>query len=138
MFLLAYNVLVFTIIGVMTMVSAWSPTVEAANIGASLLILFFVLTCGFYVNTDAIPLPLQWIQWLSYMRWGFISLMKISFGGVDFQAGLFSGDDVLAAYEFQNEQLPFSIGYLFALGCVYRVCGYVFFRMTNRTVGLEN
>ena len=48
-----------------------------------------ILFGGFYINVDSLPLAIQWVQYLSIMRWGFSGLAINELKGVRF-----SCDDV--------------------------------------------
>eukprot|EP00388_Colpodella_angusta_P035057 GDKK01034734.1.p1 GENE.GDKK01034734.1~~GDKK01034734.1.p1 ORF type:complete len:1346 (-),score=308.78 GDKK01034734.1:1128-5165(-) len=80
------NLLVFTIIGIMTACSAVSPTVELANIVASLSILLCILTAGFYVHSDNIPTGMKWFMPLSYMRYSFSAFLQNDLSGAHFDS----------------------------------------------------
>eukprot|EP00741_Cyanophora_paradoxa_P010511 tig00000158_g10163.t1 len=65
-------------------VSAASPNVQAATAIGSTTTIILLLFGGFYANNDTIPVWLRWIQWLSFVKYGFAIVAINEFSGVQF------------------------------------------------------
>lgn len=53
--------------------------------------LIFILFSGFYANNKVIPDALNWIQWISPIRWLFSGVITVQFKGLKFECNL--GED---------------------------------------------
>lgn len=55
----------------------------ATNIGP-VIVICMVVFGGFYVNVESLPVFIQWMQWLSLMRYSFKGFVINEFKGVTF------------------------------------------------------
>jgi len=67
------------------LVGAFAPSLLVAQAMAMPIMLIFILFSGFYANNAIIPAALNWIQWISPIRWLFAAIINIQLGGVVFE-----------------------------------------------------
>jgi ABC-type multidrug transport system permease subunit len=66
------------------MVSAIVPAPEISALISDTVMILFLLFAGFNINLNNIPLPLRWIQWLSFLHYGYEALCINEFTGQQF------------------------------------------------------
>ena len=67
-------------IGLGMVVASAAPSLDSAIAIGPILVIIMILFGGFYVNTASLPPWLDWVQYLSIMRWSFSGLMVNEFG----------------------------------------------------------
>ena len=115
-------------------------TVQTAAALLPLVCVFFILSSGFFVVLNQIPVWLRWIHYISPVRYAFEAMMYIVFEGQPLyctpqemsQNGtcpLTSGDDLLAQYGFSDLGSSIwveNIGILIGLYVGFSFVAYVF------------
>ena len=79
----------FCAIGLGMIIASAAPTPESANAIAPLFVVLMILFGGFYINIDSLPDWLQWVQYLSLMRYAFEGLAVN-----EFSSAVFTCEDV--------------------------------------------
>lgn len=51
--------------------SAISPSVVVANAIGPPILIILVLFGGFYINVSSLPVGSDWVQYISFIAWGF-------------------------------------------------------------------
>ncbi|ETO07140.1 ATP-binding cassette superfamily, partial [Reticulomyxa filosa] len=85
-------------------IAALAPSVEAANVMASPLMILQVMFAGFYININNIPIWLRWLENISYVRWAFMAFAINEFSGEHFHCDQGAGKACLAT----GDQVQFS------------------------------
>ena len=90
---------------------------------------------GFYINSDSLPAALRWIQNISYVFWGFMSLAINNFEGTygwgDTDGSPVSGDQVLNQYGIGNYTIANAVIGLCGLIAGYNLLAYVIIMLTE-------
>eukprot|EP00483_Globobulimina_turgida_P004627 UN04636 len=98
----------FSSIGLGFLCGCAAPSVEAATTIGQTLVALMILFSGFFIHVESLPQSLQWITYLSTIRWSFMAFMINEFDGetgyeCDDQPACFSeGDQVLAKFAFDK------------------------------------
>jgi ABC-type multidrug transport system permease subunit len=72
-----------------------------ANAIAPLLLIFFLIFGGFYINNDSIPVYFIWMKYWSFIRYGYEALVVNEFDGVTFTGPMNSvlpGSQIIAQF----------------------------------------
>jgi len=92
-------------------VSTFMPSVQLANVLVPILEVIFILFAGFLINTDNIPKYWIWLQYSSFMKYGFETLTANEMHGLTFTCDtatfnklgghcpIANGDAVLTIYD---------------------------------------
>jgi len=64
------------------LIGAIAPTIKAGVSAAPLAVLPHLIFCGFFINLSNLPLPVQWLQYLSFVRYSFEGLIINEYDGV--------------------------------------------------------
>jgi ABC-type multidrug transport system permease subunit len=130
-------------------ISTASPTLEFATVIAPIIMVIFLLFGGFYITSQTIPPYFTWIQWLSFVKYGFAALMQNEFTGLvltctkeqetnvngSMICPITSGEQVLTLYGLTgNDTLPFGYNILMmgVIIIVLRIFGYLSLRISTR------
>eukprot|EP00386_Alphamonas_edax_P003151 GDKI01009677.1.p1 GENE.GDKI01009677.1~~GDKI01009677.1.p1 ORF type:complete len:723 (-),score=240.73 GDKI01009677.1:1332-3500(-) len=144
-FLLICQVTVWAAVGFSLCISAITPNVEVALAVGPLFFVVFFLISGFYLSDDAIPAWINWMKYLAFTRYAYLAIMVNMCDGI--QVDTLGPDglpvaggqvSVLSQFALEGKDLWENIGVLFAVGCGYRLLGFLAVKYTNRRVGLEN
>jgi hypothetical protein len=132
------------------MASAVAPNVEAASAIGTPLIIIAILFGGFYITIDSLPIVANWIpvrsqipdkvlkcnnvlfiQYMSFLRWGFQALCINEFSGLRFQcsgyaSGCFStGEQVLQYLGFDGHTTNYPVFGLGMLLIAFLIITYI-------------
>jgi ABC-type multidrug transport system permease subunit len=69
-------------------------TVEAASQLATYVLILQTLLSGFFVRIDQVPSVLQWIQWISPLRYGLSIMFIAEFNGLPGSTALFAANQI--------------------------------------------
>ena len=99
------------------------------------VMLIFILFSGFYANNSIIPAALNWIQWISPVRWFFASVVTVQFSGLVFVCDdgpdncIQTGDEYIARFKLQNDSFGRSFGVLIGMIAFLQVMAYFTLRV---------
>ena len=99
------------------------------------VMLIFILFSGFYANTSVIPAALNWIQWISPIRWMFAALLQIQFSGLVFECNLGptacvqTGEAYMLRLGVQDDSFARSFGVLVGMIAFLQITAYVVLRI---------
>lgn len=93
-FLCLLTAIGFCAIALGMIIASAAPTPDAANAIAPLFVVLMILFGGFYINIESLPDWLQWVQYLSLMRYAFEGLAVNEFTGAKFTCEDVVGDGV--------------------------------------------
>lgn len=133
-------------------ISTAIPDVFAAQTFSFVLILSLMLFAGFYVNSDNLPIGIKWIQYLSFLFYGFGALLTNEFKGQEYscdnaqgrglsglascsESGIVTGEEILDELGFPNVNIWVSVGALAVIIVGIRIVTYVFMRRLTQTRG---
>eukprot|EP01060_Flectonema_neradi_P012123 TRINITY_DN1901_c3_g1_i1.p1 TRINITY_DN1901_c3_g1~~TRINITY_DN1901_c3_g1_i1.p1 ORF type:complete len:674 (+),score=95.99 TRINITY_DN1901_c3_g1_i1:63-2024(+) len=91
------------------LISACSSSISMAQVLAPLILLPMMLAAGYFVS--GIPVWLDWLRYVSFIRWGFEGAMENEFGGVYIGCegslpGCFvHGDDILKFLDIEDASI---------------------------------
>lgn len=98
------------------LVSAISPSLEAANILAPIFLIIAILYGGFYISLDSLPVVLNLVPYLSCFRWSFQALMINEFTGLTFKCDsggmspcFQNGEEVLKSWSFDGRSTSYAV-----------------------------
>lgn len=118
-FILILLIEMFTTICMALMVGALSDTAEAANTLGSPLVIISMIFGGLYVDISTLPLVVNLIPYVSFIRWTFQSFLLNEFQGETFHCSASDGSCITDGdlipnikYGFHNTDLSFAIGNL--------------------------
>lgn len=120
-------------------VSAFAPSIDAANALGPPLVVVALIFGGFLINLDSLPIVANWIPYLSFIRWAFEALCINEFTGLTFVcdgeygACFQTGEEVLVGLSFANKTVSDA---LFGLGMVllgFMVSAYWFLFRSKAT-----
>lgn len=102
------------------MVSAFAPSVEAANAIGPPFLIIGILFGGFYISVRSLPIVANWIPYISFIRWSFESLcinefqgLRFNCDGVDPQACITTGEQQLNRLDYGGHTVSYPV---FGLG----------------------
>jgi ABC-type multidrug transport system ATPase subunit len=116
------------------MISATVRSEAVAQAIAPVVLIVFLLFGGFYVNTANIPPYFIWLEWISFVKYGFNGLMRNEMEGLTFtcnpsspNACLSTGEDVLALYGLDDPEISVGTSIIALAICivVFRFLGYL-------------
>jgi len=125
----------FVAVGLALCVGSLANSLQGAQQGVMPLMLIFVLFSGFYANNSIIPPELNWIQWISPIRWVFASLITIQFTGIVFECDdgplncVPSGEAYIARLGLQDDSFERSAGVLIAMVAFLICLAYTILRV---------
>eukprot|EP00475_Leptophrys_vorax_P023598 TRINITY_DN3229_c0_g1_i3.p1 TRINITY_DN3229_c0_g1~~TRINITY_DN3229_c0_g1_i3.p1 ORF type:complete len:687 (+),score=141.68 TRINITY_DN3229_c0_g1_i3:16-2076(+) len=143
-FLLTMVGTAFSAEGVGFFISTISPNVMIANLLTPIILITFLLLSGFYANISTIPKFFIWLEYISFMRYGYSAIMTNEFTGLtlyctsseyatnsqgQLECPITSGEQVLVNRDLNSPSLAWDIALLFIVGFSYRLVGYLLFRM---------
>eukprot|EP00761_Pharyngomonas_kirbyi_P004435 gb/GECH01004440.1/.p1 GENE.gb/GECH01004440.1/~~gb/GECH01004440.1/.p1 ORF type:complete len:738 (+),score=196.21 gb/GECH01004440.1/:1-2214(+) len=121
------------------------PSVQIANILAPLIIVLFMLFGGFYLNSENIPDYFIWIEYTSFIKYGFEIFVVNEFDGLTFECPSSSngepvrcvetGDEVISNLGFENVNIWVNTGILIGMGFVFRLLSYLCLRFLRKPKG---
>lgn len=100
--LFTFNVLMNQILAI---VSSFAPTKSLVQVLSAVLLLFFVLFCGFIVRPDAIPNYLVWFYWFNPLAWVYRALLINEFRSSDYDPD--HSDSILKSLGFTLHGKPY-------------------------------
>ena len=118
-------------------IASVAPTQIFADILSPLIMLFAIMTGGFYANSDSIPGFIRWITDINYVYRVFSILSVNEFTGLTFSCGgsencrFQNGEEVLASFGLQNSSITTDFVILLAISLVFRVIAYLGMRITK-------
>lgn len=122
----------FTCILLGLAISAFVPTIEAANALGPPFMIIGIIFGGFYIRVDSLPLILEWIPYISLFQWSYRALITNEFDGLDFTCDsddktkcILTGEDVLYTLDFQGHTTSYGVFGLAMLMLVYLVALYL-------------
>lgn len=117
-------------------ISALAPKMEIALLVAPLTLVIWLVVAGFFLRDGDIPLWIDWFKYLSFYRWAFFALCCNQFElGKYF--GTLPNSVNLALSGVTYTSLWGNILLLFAIGTLWRICGYFALHKMNRNIGIE-
>eukprot|EP00920_Eleutheroschizon_duboscqi_P001649 GHVT01004135.1.p1 GENE.GHVT01004135.1~~GHVT01004135.1.p1 ORF type:complete len:622 (+),score=120.30 GHVT01004135.1:185-1867(+) len=135
-FLFVGNLTVFAANSFFYLISAAVGSVQVVNIIAPILLVVFMLVAGFFVNVDDMPAAISWIQYLSFLKYGFGALSVNQFPP-DETYGFFKNSLLLDMLGVVDQDLDFNIILLALLGTGERLLAFLCLVFLNRHIGLE-
>lgn len=104
-------------------VSAFAPTVEAANALGPPCAIIAILFGGFYINVNSLPIVANWLPYVSFLKWAFEALCINEYTGLTFSCNdaatlascITTGEQELSNLSFSNHTLSYPV---FGLGMV--------------------
>lgn len=126
----------FSAYGFGYMVSAAAPRMEVAVLVAPLTLVIWLVLAGFFLRDRDIPNWIAWFKYLSFYRWAYFSFITNQFPSGGFFGSL-PNDLITRATGVTNGYIFETSFFLFGLGFLYRLLGFIFLAFTNRRVGLE-
>jgi len=115
-------------------VGSLANSVQGAQAGVMPIMLIFILFGGFYVNNANVPPELNWIQWISPIRWIFASLITIQFPGLVFECDdgpqncIPTGEAYMERLGLSSDSFGRSVGVLIAEIIFLQWIGYFILR----------
>ena len=117
-------------------ISASASDIHIATTMASPIMIIMLLFGGFYANLDTIPKFISWLQYFSFINWGFQGLIINEFTGKnmncndiqDSQACLTTGNDVLSRYSFDKFSEAECTLCLWSIGIFLHIIAYISLR----------
>jgi ATP-binding cassette subfamily G (WHITE) protein 2 len=136
-------------------ISCVAKDYQVANLIAPVLLVLFLLPSGFLINLDTLPIYWKWVQYVSFVRFGFQALVAneadgliicdtpYNFGETDSNNATYSETVCLDAGPIVDNQLGFSSHGSYALNtlwcgisaCVYFFGGYLGLRFMRSSEG---
>ena len=121
--------------------SASTPDIHTATSLASPLMIIFLLFGGFYANLETMPIWIGWLQYFSFINWGFQGLIINEFSGKTMncndipenQACLTTGSEVLSRYSFDRFTEAECILAIFFIGISFHLLAYLSLRRNKPT-----
>eukprot|EP01084_Bolivina_argentea_P234937 395487_1 len=92
----------FSSIGLGFLCGCAAPSVEAATTIGQTLVALMILFSGFFIHVKSLPKALQWITYISTIRWSFMAFMINEFDG---ERGYKCDDGILACFRTGNAVL---------------------------------
>ena len=135
------------------MISAITPNVTAANILAPMFLIIMMLFGGYYINLANIPIYFVWLQYISFMKYGFIgiilnldennvkAMMLNEFQGLELRCKdsqyiepghvcpVPNGDIALKGFDMDGFTVGSACGALIAISFFFRIVGYIGIRL---------
>jgi len=107
---------------------------------APILMIFFLLYSGFYVNNSSVPPEFIWVPYISFVRWGFEALVLNEFSGLELyckkgqedESGVCStttGEQVITRLDFNGTPIVVPIMVLLAETLLLRFIAYLALRL---------
>lgn len=118
-------------------ISAFAGSLLQAQGMAMPIMLIFILFSGFYANNSVIPAALNWIQWISPMRWIFAGIVVVQFSGLVFQCDaataatqgcIPTGEAFIDSLGLQNDSFARSLGVLLGMMVFLHISAYLALR----------
>lgn len=114
--------------------------IDIAPIVGNIIIMPLLLLGGLFVNSDAVPYLLRWIEHITPFKYGYYGFMRIFWQSVsaiecnpqEENCWARSGADVLAKYNIVDRPVWHDIATLLMLGIAFRVAGLVALQLTVR------
>eukprot|EP00457_Paulinella_chromatophora_P003506 gb/GEZN01003514.1/.p1 GENE.gb/GEZN01003514.1/~~gb/GEZN01003514.1/.p1 ORF type:complete len:711 (-),score=79.39 gb/GEZN01003514.1/:23-1897(-) len=108
-----------------------------------LVMLTFMLLGGFYASAQHVPPAFAWVRYISFVYWGYGSLLVNQFAGRTFDCSMarpgefgeqcpIQGETILAARDFADFSIGVALAVLWAMIFVYRYCGYLALRFIRK------
>lgn len=138
-FLLMLIAIGFVAIGLGMIIACLAPDVETAISLGPISVVLMILFGGFYINIESLPVWLQWVQYLSLMRFAFEGLAKNEFDSVTFtcddvrpgQVCVETGKEVLDKLSF-TMSVPQVFLYLLIFMCVEHCLAFYLLEKNKR------
>ena len=138
-FTLLLTAIGFCAIGLGMIIACLAPDVETAISLGPISVVLMILFGGFYINIESLPIWLQWVQYLSLMRFAFEGLAKNEFDAASFicddvrpgQVCVETGKEVLDKLSF-TMSLPEVFLYLFIFMCVEHCLAFYLLEKNKR------
>lgn len=135
MFYICYVLIILTGQAIGNMVAAGPKNEKIAITLMPMVNIILTMFGGFYINSDSLPAALRWIENISYMFWGFMSLAINNFEGTDGWGDTdgppVSGDQVLNQYGIGNYTIANAVIGLCGLIAGYNILAYVILMLTE-------
>jgi ABC-type multidrug transport system permease subunit len=109
--------------------------VELVNVLVPVVEVVFLLFAGFLINNDSIPVFYIWLQYSSFMKYGFSMLTVNEFDGLKFECGnepicsYNNGTQVLDSYGVYYSDRWIYVIALTIITFAYAILGYVSLRL---------
>jgi len=97
--------------------------------------LIFILFSGFYANNSLIPAALNWIQWISPIRWIFSAMISIQFSGITFECNngplncIPDGDAYIRRLGIQDDSFGRSLAVVLGMIAFFHIAAYTTLRI---------
>eukprot|EP00041_Stephanoeca_diplocostata_P018664 m.392675 g.392675 ORF g.392675 m.392675 type:complete len:672 (+) comp21081_c0_seq1:174-2189(+) len=121
------------------LISASTPTLQAAQILAPTVTIILMLFGGFYVQVDSLPDWLKWVEIFSFMQYSYGALFITQFEDRTFSCSkdtfcLATGAEVIEANGFDSADKGYwkDLGKVLALAVGFRILAYVSLRFAYR------
>jgi len=135
MFYTCYVLIILTGQAIGNMIAAGPKNEKIAITLMPMVNILLTMFGGFYINSDSLPAALRWIENISYMFWGFMSLAINNFEGTDGWGDTdgtpVSGDQVLNQYGIGNYTLTNAVVGLCGLIAGYNILAYTILALTE-------
>ncbi len=132
-FILIISLLIFSSVGLGMFISSIASDSEMAISIASPFMIVLLLFGGFYANISNIPVWISWIQYISFINWGFQALSINEYKGktlecLDTNDCLTTGEEVLERFSFTEFSKEECITYLLLVGISFHILAYLVLR----------
>lgn len=113
------------------MLSAIAPNAQIGQAMMPPVNVFAMLFSGVMINVDSLPVAVQWISKISFVRWIFEGLLVNQLQDATFTCEgsgrcLSTGEDVLAVYSFENGTIGLCYAMTFVTIIGFLIVGYYF------------
>ena len=136
---------IFTAQALGLFLGAIAPNVEIAQIVGPLIVTIFFVYGGNFANLSIVPAVLAWIQWLSLLRYAYMSFFQNEFDGLTFLCfnneppingqcipGFATGEQVIAFYDQDVLSIVASLFILFGFGIFFHIATYIALRIVTK------
>jgi ABC-type multidrug transport system ATPase subunit len=125
-------------------IAALVKSAAIANAISPLVLVFFLILSGLYLNNETIPAWISWLRYVSFIQWGYHGMMLNEFRGVEFTGTqmLPNGTSVMVVQTGEQvlDQLAMSdevtvlddILILIGMSLIYRLFAYLVLRFLRR------
>ena len=127
-------------IGLGVALSASFSKPEMAGQVAPLVVVFFLIFAGYFLNENSIPIAIRWLKYLSFVRYAFQALAVNEFRGAHFYCRgpgasdltcVTDGGLVLRQLNFDDVNIRTNIAILAAIVVLFNLLALVIFRLNH-------